>query len=85
MEVKREIYNECYSCRNRRDVPGDAHIECVNPDTNMTGSEHGIKKGWFYYPMLFDPVWKTKLCSNYEPLEAVSGVISGVVSQGNKV
>jgi hypothetical protein len=32
----------------------------------MSGSEHGIRHGWFFYPLLFDPVWKTKACVNHE-------------------
>lgn len=32
----------------------------------MEGHPHGIKNGWFFYPILFDPVWKTKECGNYE-------------------
>ena len=58
--------NECYSCKHMYKVPGNTHIGCSNPDPNMTGRRHGIEKGWFFYPLLFDPVWKTKLCSNHE-------------------
>jgi hypothetical protein len=65
-DTHQQIMRECYSCTHRRNVPGNAHIACVKPDPAMTGEPHGIKNGWFYYPMLFDPVWKTKLCSNYE-------------------
>jgi len=35
----------------------------------MTGNEHGIRSGWFMYPALFDPIWMTKECDNFEPLE----------------
>ena len=59
------MMDECYACEHRRDVPGDCHIQCVNPDPAMTGNEHGIRRGWFYYPLLFDPVWKTKDCANF--------------------
>lgn len=58
-------HNECYYCENKRKVPGNAHIRCVEPDPAMTGDKHGIKQGWFIYPQLFDPVWKTKMCSNF--------------------
>lgn len=34
----------------------------------MTGNRHGIRNGWFFYPMVFDPGWKTKLCSNYKEI-----------------
>jgi hypothetical protein len=70
--------NECWSCTNNREVPGNAHIRCVKPDPAMVGSAHGIKKGWFYYPMLFDPTWKESMCANFE--NKVS-VVSDSVSQ----
>ncbi len=60
---------ECYSCKSKVDIPGNAHIMCINPDPLMTGVAHGIKMGWFLYPTLFDPVWKTKKCNNYEPIK----------------
>jgi hypothetical protein len=61
--------SNCYSCKNKRDVPGNCHIQCANPDPEMKGNEHGIKNGWFFYPMLFDPTWMAKQCSNYEVKE----------------
>jgi len=60
--------NECWYCENKLLVPGNSHISCANPDTEMTGNAHGIKMGWFYYPGLFDPIWKTKKCSNFKQL-----------------
>lgn len=60
------MMGECYSCKNRRTIPGDCHSSCAKPDPDMTGDEHGKSSGWFSYPYNFDPVWKTKLCSNYE-------------------
>lgn len=64
---ERNEMNECYNCIFRCSVPGNAHIRCANPDPKMTGNPHGIQNGWFFYPMLFDPVWKTRLCENYQP------------------
>jgi len=61
-----KIMSECYSCKHRMTIPGDAHISCAKPDPEMTGNPHGIKNNWFFYPFNFDPIWKTKLCSNYE-------------------
>ena len=65
----RDMTKECYSCKHKRNVPGNAHILCANPDPEMTGDPHGIKNGWFIYPILFDPCWKTKMCSNFEEKE----------------
>lgn len=64
-ELARKAKEECRMCAHRRAVPGNAHIQCANPDPAMTGHEHGIYNGWFAYPLLFDPVWKTKLCANF--------------------
>ena len=78
--IDRDMKTECWSCVNKRPVPGDCHIYCAKPDHNMTGNKHGIAKGWFMYPLLFDPVWKTKLCANYEAEQSVSRAISDAVS-----
>jgi len=80
-EDRKRAINECWSCRYRRQDPFNAHISCVKPDVDMVGNKHGIMKGWFMYPLLFDPVWKEKLCSNYEPEKAVNRAVSGVVNQ----
>ena len=58
--------NDCYRCVHMRHIPGDEHIECSKPDLDMTGDEHGIKMGWFVYPLNFDPVWASKKCVNFE-------------------
>lgn len=63
---KRTMMNECYDCIHKRSVPGNAHIRCAKPDKQMTGDSHGIRNGWFIYPLLFDPTWKTKDCNNFE-------------------
>ena len=56
----------CYKCKHKRSVPGNCHIACANPDPKMSGDPHGIKNGWFIYPLLFDPIWKNKVCDNME-------------------
>lgn len=58
--------DNCYKCKHRRNVTGNSHISCANPDPEMRGKATGIKHGWFHYPGLFDPVWKDKECSNFE-------------------
>ena len=63
------VKNDCYGCKHKRDVPGNCHIQCVNPDPKMTGDHHGIRSGWFFYPLLFDPIWMTKQCANFERKE----------------
>lgn len=59
------VENRCFECEHKRNVPGNAHIKCVNPDPEMVGNDHGIRNGWFIYPLLFDPVWMEKKCSNF--------------------
>ena len=58
--------SNCYKCKHKRDVPGNAHISCVNPDVNMSGNAYGVENGWFLYPFLFDPTWMAKECCNFE-------------------
>ncbi len=62
-------HNECWSCKSKRPVPGNAHIRCDNPDPEMTGDKHGVEHGWFFYPGCFDPTWKTKMCTNFKQKE----------------
>lgn len=63
--TKRNHMNECHKCKYKRNIPGDCHIACAHPDPAMKGNEHGIRSGWFHYPLRFDPVWKLKACANY--------------------
>jgi hypothetical protein len=75
-----EARGECYECPHAREVPGNAHIACAMPDASMTGNRHGIERGRFMYPLLFDPVWKTRLCQNRDNQAAVSPAISQATS-----
>jgi len=66
-EQNKPISHDCHNCVHRRPIPGDAHIQCAKPDPLMIGDPHGVKNGWFMYPLNFDPVWAKKNCSNYLP------------------
>ena len=66
VKQERAIMNECYTCAHMRSVSGDCHVRCAKPDPDMQGHRHGIKRGWFIYPSLFDPGWKTRKCNNWE-------------------
>lgn len=70
--------DDCYKCAHKRDVLGNCHIRCANPDETMQGNPHGMKHGWFYYPMLFDPIWRETECKNFEQVSSVSGAVSQV-------
>lgn len=66
---KRSIREECWDCQFKQAIPRDAHIRCLNPDPEMIGDPHGIRMGWFWYPLNFDPVWKQKKCCNFKEKE----------------
>ena len=66
MSARRTMMTECWSCQHKRKQAGTHHIQCIRPDPAMTGNLHGIEHGWFFYPLVFDPVWKTRDCANYE-------------------
>ena len=87
------IENNCYKCKWRGTVPGDAHSCCKHPDLKGTGADvfagimamvenvnqtssnfekfkiranpHGIEKGWFFWPINFDPIWLEN-CNAFE-------------------
>ena len=67
--MSRSIVGECVRCRYRESIPGDAHIKCTKPDKEMVGARHGRLLGWFNYPSNFDPVWKARLCRNFETVD----------------
>ena len=65
---------DCYKCKYRHPVSGDAHSSCYHPDTgqkelnlrkmivahfvlNIKADDHGVNKGWFNWPINFDPIW----------------------------
>jgi hypothetical protein len=64
-EAKQKAPN-CYDCKFRREVPGDAHSSCANGTAEVTCDQHGKKNGWFNYPWNFDPIW-LKTCDGFEP------------------
>lgn len=66
--MSKERKDNCYKCKYKRNVQGNCHIKCDNPDPDMKGNPHGMKNGWFYYPALFDPIWKAKECKNFEEI-----------------
>lgn len=67
----------CYDCIHRRNLAGDCHSACSHPKANIsflvgvgnplgiTGNAHGIRSGWFMWPMNYDPVWLDS-CNGFE-------------------
>jgi len=76
----------CYDCKFRRALAGDAHSRCAHPENDaisknplaevlailgsvgrgpglrinalgVTGDPHGVRNGWFNWPLNYDPVW----------------------------
>jgi len=61
---------KCWSCAYKKSIPGDAHIRCrfdwVGQEFPMPrGDEHGIKNGWYWFPLNYDPVWMLFPCSQW--------------------
>lgn len=83
MGKERNMMNECCRCEHKEDVPGNCHIKCNMPDALMEGNQHGIQNGWFFYPLLFDPTWKVKMCRNYKEKQ-LANVVSQSVSVASK-
>jgi hypothetical protein len=61
--------NECYSCKHKVNIPKNTHIGCNKPDINIKGDIYAIERGWFIYPLLFDPRWKLNNCKNFEKVQ----------------
>ena len=54
----------CYTCKHRGTIPGDAHSRCSNEEAKVQGKETGIRRGWFMWPLNFDPTWLIS-CSGF--------------------
>jgi hypothetical protein len=52
-----ETKPNCYKCVHRLTIPGDCHSRCNNHEAKVAGNPHGIKSGWFRWPLNFDPTW----------------------------
>lgn len=61
---------ECYKCKYRQTIPGDAHSKCTNPKSfdqlHIKANKIGIQGGWFCWPFNFDPVWLEN-CNGFKP------------------
>jgi|SRR5579872_777684 len=45
---------------------GRVNISIEGNPLGVTGNLHGIKHGWFCWPMNFDPIW-LETCDGFEP------------------
>ncbi len=66
MKNKKKIV-DCYNCKWVRDIPGNCHKECAHPTKlKIKINPQGIRGGWAFHPLNFDPVW-IEDCEGYEP------------------
>ena len=78
----------CRTCVHRLSVPGSAHSRCnVGPTAKVVGNLMGVKRGWFRWPMDYDPVCLQECDSwtdeesdrkprvQYDPLTEIFGML----------
>ncbi len=61
----------CYECKHRGTIPGNAHSTCNNSRADVKGDQYGRDSGWFYWPGNFDPVWLIS-CDGFEEKEKIT-------------
>lgn len=71
MSEEIQVHKQCWDCAYRGPgFPGNAHIGC-RFDFNKAnlpqpaGDQHGIRKGWYIFPVNFDPVWMIEKCEGH--------------------
>ena len=65
----------CHNCIHRRDIPGDAHVQC---DAHWENGqldellEHcpTFARQWFFFPINYDPRWGPNTCPHAERRKA---------------
>lgn len=71
------MQHNCYTCKYRSDVPGSADSSCnvaaffAQSGGNFTSlklNQHGMKNGWAFWPVDFDPCWVER-CNFYEEVK----------------
>ncbi len=71
---KANMKPDCYKCVHMRGVPGDAHLGCNNFQAKVVGNPHGIKHGWFLWPLNFDPTWLVT-CNGFSEDKKQMGIL----------
>lgn len=66
--MKNKKKPNCYKCVHRLDVPGDVHSRCNNHKAKVFAKTHGVRNGWFHWPINFDPVW-LETCTGFSDNE----------------
>ena len=71
-KYRRDLSGDCHSqcgvfgTGSLQMVAFAMYVNC--DEKGVVGDPHGIKNGWFNWPLNFDPTWLEK-CSYYEPKE----------------
>jgi len=86
------VNKSCFNCAYKRTVPGDAHIACgfnfkKAEKPIPAGDPHGIKNGWYSFPINYDPNWMREECQGFavesdpgltiEPFESLIQMMRG--------
>lgn len=65
-----ECNNSCHNCAYKANIPGDAHVECTfdwekSDQRPPEANDHGVKMGWYIFPINFDPNWQMEECKAF--------------------
>ena len=61
---------KCFECAYKGAKPGDAHTRCKYDWSKSKfmmprGNPHGIRHGWYMFPLNYDPVWMQEECQAF--------------------
>jgi hypothetical protein len=89
---ERGVMLPCEGCAYRGNIPGDSHVKCEVRWTDeelakivSRANPHGIRSGWFLFPLNYDPTWGGNECphrsevrdkSNLAPNDPLAGILS---------
>jgi hypothetical protein len=48
---------DCTKCDHCQSISGNEHKKCNNLKAIVKGNNYGVKMGWFFWPVNYDPVW----------------------------
>lgn len=66
----------CYTCAYRKEADGSVHTKCtfnwLRQDLPIPrANPHGIRMGWYMFPLNFDPVWQEQECNAHSEEKAI--------------
>jgi hypothetical protein len=79
----RKRMSDCYKCKHRQSIPGNAHSKCMSKSAikfiveNIPNvgailplkiNKYGLENGWALWPFDFDPIWLSE-CQLFEEKE----------------